>query len=88
MESRSLTALLERWNLAIMICGFQLFQVLFGVKILANATVDAFLDGCSQKSDFSFIFLQPAKPCPNNLTGVIVPALKDAVLDKLLIMRA
>ena len=88
MESRSSTALLEKWNLAIATGGFQLLQVFLWIKVLTNAAIKAFLDSSFQKSNFLFILLQPAKAGTNDLAGIVVSAAEDAVFDKLLIMRS
>ena len=64
-----------------------MFQVFFGVKILTNAAVNAFLDGCSQISDSFFVLLQSAKACSDNLAGVVIPSSEDAILYKLLVVR-
>ena len=64
-----------------------MLQVFLWIKVLTNATIKAFLDSSFQKSDSLFILLQPAKAGTNDFAGIVVSATKDAVFDKLLIMR-
>ena len=65
-----------------------MFQVLFRIKVLTSAAVDAFLDGRSQIFNFLFSFFQKTKPCPNHLTGIVISATEDAITNEILIMRA
>ena len=88
MESRSATALFERWYLAIVVRSFQLFQVFFRIEVLTYATINAFLDGRSKECDSPFVIFQATKARPNHFAGVVIPAHLDAVSDELLVMRA
>lgn len=64
-----------------------LLKVCIRVEILDDTTIQSFLNGVTQSGHLLLLVLKKAQTRPNNFAGVVIPARKDARLNKLLKMR-